>query len=122
MHIRLKPIAALLLLAGSAQAATSLDTVVVTATRQESRVAEVLADVTVIEREEIERSGQDTVTELLARQPGIQTASNGGPGTVTSFYVRGANSNQTKILIDGIAINSADLSGSPLRYIRNNFV
>lgn len=117
MHIRLKPIAALLLLAGSAQAATSLDTVVVTATRQESRVAEVLADVTVIEREEIERSGQDTVTELLARQPGIQTASNGGPGTVTSFYVRGANSNQTKILIDGIAINSADLSGSPLRYI-----
>ena len=119
MHIRLKPCAALLLplFAGSAQAAADLDTVVVTATRQESRAAEVLADVTVIDRAEIERNGQDTVTELLARQPGIQTASNGGPGTATSFYIRGSNSNQTKVLVDGIAINSADLSGSPLRFI-----
>ncbi|MCL2344857.1 MAG: TonB-dependent receptor [Desulfobulbus sp.] len=117
MQIRLKPVAALLLplFAHNLHAQTRLDPVVVTATRQETRVAEVLADVTVIEREEIERSGQDTITELLTRQPGIQTATNGGPGTVTSFYLRGANSNQTKVLVDGMAINSVDLSGSPLR-------
>ncbi|MCL2636355.1 MAG: TonB-dependent receptor [Betaproteobacteria bacterium] len=119
MQIRCKPIAALSLplLTGNLTAQTHLDTVVVTATRQETRVAEVLADVTVIEREEIERNGQDTITELLARQPGIQAALNGGPGTTTSFYLRGAKSDQTKVLVDGIAINSADLSGSPLRFM-----
>ncbi len=119
MQTHLKPMAALLLplFAGDLYAQAHLDTVVVTATRQETRVAEVLADVTVIEREEIERNGQGTITELLARQPGIQTASSGGPGTTTSFYLRGANSDQTKILVDGIAINSVDLSGSPLRFM-----
>lgn len=103
------------LLVSNLYAQTHLDTMVVTATRQETRVAEVLADVTVIDREEIEKSGQDSIAELLARQPGIQAAISGGPGTATSFYLRGANSNQTKVLVDGIAINSADLSGSPLR-------
>ena len=119
MQIRLNPVAALMLplFTGNLYAQAHLDTLVVTATRQETRVTEVLADVTVIDREEIERSGQDTITELLARQPGIQAASNGGPGTTTSFYLRGANSNQTKVLVDGIAINSADLSGSPLRFM-----
>ena len=81
------------------------------------RKTELLADVSVIDREEIERTGQGTITELLARQPGIQTASNGGPGTSTNFYIRGARPDQTKVLIDGIAINSVDLSGSPLRFV-----
>jgi vitamin B12 transporter len=94
-----------------------LDPVIVTATRQETRVSEALADVTVIEREEIERHGQDTIVDLLARQPGIQVTSNGGAGTSTSFFVRGANSDQTKVLLDGIPLNSIDMSGSPLRFI-----
>lgn len=119
MHIRIKPLAALLLplFATNIQAQQSLDPVVVTATRTETRVAEVLADVTVIDRAEIERNGSATITELLARQPGIQTVQSGGPGTSTSFYVRGTNAAHTKVLVDGIAINSVDLSGSPLRFI-----
>ncbi|MDR2189513.1 MAG: TonB-dependent receptor [Azonexus sp.] len=117
MKIRCTALAALPFLASPLHAQTRLDAVVVTATRQETRVAEVLADVTVIDRAEIEHSGQDTISELLARQPGVQTAPGGGPGTATSFYLRGANSNQTKVLVDGIAVNSADLSGSPLRFM-----
>ena len=91
--------------------------VVVTATRQETRANEVLADVTVIERAEIERTGQGTIVDLLARQPGIQTSTTGGPGSSGSFFIRGANSNQSKILLDGVSINSIDGSGSPLRFI-----
>ncbi|MDR1228308.1 MAG: TonB-dependent receptor [Azoarcus sp.] len=94
-----------------------LDTVVVTATRQETRASDVLADVTVIDREEIGRSGQETIVDLLARQPGIQVNTSGGAGTASSFYIRGANSDQTKVLVDGIPINSVDLSGSPLRFM-----
>ena len=89
--------------------------VVVTATRQEMRADEVLTDVTVIEREEIERVGQGTVIDLISRQPGIQIVQTGGPGTSTSLYLRGTQSYQTKVLIDGISINSTDGSGSPLR-------
>jgi vitamin B12 transporter len=119
MQTRLKPLLALLplLSAAPAHAEPTLASMVVTATRQPVRIAEVLADVSVIEREEIERNGQGTITELLSRQPGIQVSTNGGPGTVTNFYLRGANPNQTKVLVDGIAINSADLSGSPLRFM-----
>jgi vitamin B12 transporter len=91
--------------------------VIVTATRIPARVNEIIADVTVIDREEIERNGQGTVADLLARQAGIQTASSGGPGAATSFYVRGARADQTKVLVDGMPINSLDLSGSPLRYL-----
>lgn len=91
--------------------------IVVTATRQPTRVDQALADVTIIDREEIERSGGGTIADLLARQPGIQTSSSGGAGSATSFYVRGTRTDQTKILVDGLPINSIDLSGSPLRYM-----
>ena len=97
----------------AAQDAT-LAPVVVTASRMESRITETLADVTVIDRAQIENNGADTLVDLLSRQPGIQMSRSGGPGTQASLYVRGARPDQTKVLIDGLPINSLDLSGSPL--------
>lgn len=122
MPFRLTPIAALLPfvivpLAGAAEQLAALDTITVTATRQAARTAEVLSDVTVIEREEIERNAGGTIIDLLGRQAGVQFASSGGAGTTSSLYVRGARPDQTKILIDGQPINSVDLAGSPLRFI-----
>lgn len=117
---RLKCLAAIvpLLFVSPLYAEEDPGTVVVTATRQPMRTSELLSDVTVIDREEIERSGQETIADVLAKQPGIQISRNGGPGTSTSLFIRGANSNQTKVLVDGIPINSAyDLSGSPLHLI-----
>ena len=99
------------------EAQEALEPVVVTATRQQTRVSEILADVTVIEREEIERAGGETVVDLLARQPGIQMTRNGGPGTSASLFVRGTRPDQTKVLVDGVPINSLDLAGSPLRFL-----
>jgi vitamin B12 transporter len=91
------------------QTRSNLDegTVVVTATRQVERASELLADVSVISRAEIEQAGQSTLNELLARQPGIQSGSNGGPGKASGLFIRGANSNQTAVLIDGVRIGSA---------------
>jgi vitamin B12 transporter len=118
---RLKRAAALspLLLSFSlpAHAQQTLEPVVVTATRQETLASDVLSDVTVIDRQEIERHAGEMVAELLAEQAGIQVARSGGYGTATSFYVRGANSGQTKVLVDGIPINSLDASGSSLPYL-----
>ncbi|ENO86650.1 TonB-dependent receptor domain-containing protein [Thauera linaloolentis] len=88
------------------------EAVVVTATRQQQRADETLASVDVITREQIERAGHSTLTDLLAAQPGIQISSNGGPGANTGIFIRGANSGHTLVLVDGMRIGSAT-SGQP---------
>jgi len=94
-----------------------MDPIVATATRQETKASELLSDVTVIDRREIDKHAGETIADVLAAQPGIQFSRNGGPGTATSLYVRGANPEQTKVLVDGVPINSLDASGSALRFI-----
>ena len=89
--------------APDAQAAT----VVVTATRTPERADRVLADVTVIGNDEIARAGAGSVADVLARQRGIEIVRNGGPGASTSVYLRGANSNQVVVLIDGVRTGSS---------------
>jgi vitamin B12 transporter len=98
------------------------DDVVVTASRVAQSADELLADVTVINREEIERAGQSTLTELLQRQPGVEISSNGGAGKQSSVFLRGTNSDHVVVLVDGLRINSATLGttsfeGIPLAQI-----
>ncbi|ENO77412.1 TonB-dependent receptor [Thauera sp. 27] len=97
-------------------------TVVVTATRQPVKANELLADVTVIDRAQIERAAASNVVDLLSRQPGVQFARNGGPGASVSLYLRGTKPDQTKILVDGVPFNSTALSGSSLQYLSLNNV
>jgi vitamin B12 transporter len=91
----------------SALADPGLETVVVTATRTPQRAGEVIPDVTVISSEEVARAGAGSVADLLRRQRGIEIVRNGGPGASTSVYLRGANSNQVVVLIDGVRIGSS---------------
>ena len=107
---RLTPLAAAFTacFAASAQAVDD-SSIVVTATRQEARAKELLSDITVITREQIDLAGQTTIEQLLAKQPGIEYSANGGPGQGSSIYIRGANSNHTLVLIDGQRIGSATL-------------
>jgi vitamin B12 transporter len=122
MYPKLKPIAAAIALATVAStpviaADKDLDPIVVTATRQASRASELLSDVTIIEREEIERAGHSSLAELLSRQPGVECTTNGGEGTSTGIHIRGANSNHTLLLIDGLRVNSATFGGNSFGYI-----
>lgn len=96
--------------AASAHAA-NLDDVVVSATRSEQRLADVVADITVVDSETIERSGQNSVAELLSRQPGVQITSNGGPATTTNVFVRGASNQYTAVYLDGVRLDSQVTSG-----------
>ncbi|TWI60344.1 vitamin B12 transporter [Pseudoduganella lurida] len=90
-----------------AVAAPNADTVIVTAGRTPQLARDVISDTTVITAEEIARSGAGSITELLQRQRGIEVARNGGPGTNASVFIRGANSNQNIVLVDGVRIGSA---------------
>jgi len=80
--------------------------VIVTASRTSQQKENVIADVTVISQDEIERAGQSTFIELLQRQPGIEISSYGGAGTISSIFMRGTSSNQIVTLIDGVRVNS----------------
>ena len=85
----------------------NLKDVIVVASRVAQSPENVIGDVTVIGREEIERAGQSTFIELLQAQPGIEISSKGGAGQQSSVFLRGTNSNQVVVLIDGMRIGSA---------------
>jgi vitamin B12 transporter len=83
-----------------------LSPVVVTATRTETSVAETAASIMVITAEEIEQRQAETVTEVLRSIPGLDIAQTGSRGTTTTVFTRGAKSDQTLVLIDGVEVNS----------------
>jgi vitamin B12 transporter len=84
-----------------------LETVVITAARGAQPLSELLADVSTIGPEEIERAGQASLVEILQRVPGVEIASTGGPGTVSSVFLRGANANHTLVLVDGLRVDAS---------------
>ncbi|HEX9206720.1 MAG TPA: TonB-dependent receptor [Steroidobacteraceae bacterium] len=91
--------------AAAAPASEPLPTVVVTATRIETSLTEVLAPVIVIDRATIERSAANDAADLLRFHAGLDVARNGGPGQSTAVFIRGAESNHTLVLIDGVRVN-----------------
>ena len=86
--------------------AATLDTVVVTATRSPKPIATGLASTTVLERADIERAQAPDLIDLLARQAGIDVSRTGGPGSASTLFLRGGNSNHALVLIDGVRVNS----------------
>ena len=93
--------------AGAQTGAYALDEVLVTATRTEQRLADSLPSATVITRSQIESSQTPGLIELLGRQAGVEFARTGGPGSQASLFLRGTNSGQTLVLIDGVRLNTA---------------
>lgn len=87
--------------------ATDLDEVVVTATRTTTTVAEALAPVEVIDRAAIERSQARSLPDLLRGRAGISLSRQGGAGKLTTLFMRGAESDQTVVLVDGVKMGSS---------------
>lgn len=89
--------------------------VAVTATRVEQEVLDLPGHISVIDREEIERSGARDVPELLRREPGLfitNTTTNAGGYTVEArgFNDGGGNGSSLLVLVDGRRINEPDSS------------
>jgi vitamin B12 transporter len=87
------------------QAQASDAEVTVTAGRLVQRLDTVGQAVTVLDSTEIARRQSAIVSDLLRQTPGVTVIRNGGVGTVTSVSIRGAQSDQTAALIDGIKLN-----------------
>ncbi len=94
------------------------ETLVVSASQIDQPLSRVADAVTVIEGTEIAARQLSFVAEALMSVPGFAVARNGGPGTLTSVFPRGGESDFTLVLVDGIRANAfgggLDLSQVPL--------
>ncbi|MFT3815046.1 MAG: TonB-dependent receptor [Acidovorax sp.] len=105
-------LAALAACSAHAQSTAALPDMVVTATRTPQPLTDVVADVSVVDRDTIERSGATGLADVLARLPGVEMVRNGGPGATTSVFVRGAESRFTAVYIDGVRVDSQSTGGA----------
>ena len=80
--------------------------VVVSATKTPIPIGQVTSAVEVITGEELERKKIKTVIEALRLAQGVFASSSGGPGTLASVQIRGAQAKHTMVLIDGAIMNS----------------
>ncbi|MBN8924674.1 MAG: TonB-dependent vitamin B12 receptor [Rhodanobacter sp. 68-29] len=97
--------------------ASTLNPVIVTATRTPITADDALSSVSVITRADIERLQPLSVQDLLTGLPGINFAQSGGLGQLGTLFLRGTNSTHTLVLVDGIRIGSATAGFARLEQI-----
>ena len=102
---------------GVAADISTADNIVVTATRNEIPLDDAIVPISVITRADIELSLATDLAELLRFEAGIDLGRNGGPGQATSVFIRGAESNHTLVLVDGVRVNPGTLGGAALQHI-----
>ncbi len=113
---------ALILLASSASIAAETVkenplVIVVTPTRTARTADESLTPVTVITRADIEHKQAQSTPEILRGIPGLTLANNGGPGKISSVFLRGTNSDHVLVLVDGIKLGSATAGTTAFEHI-----
>ena len=85
--------------------------IIVTATRAATPADQVPASVTVLDKAAIDRAQDIGVSDLLLRTPGVSLSRNGGYGTSTALRIRGAEPDQTVVVIDGVKLNDPSSTG-----------
>lgn len=89
-----------------------LQETVVTANRIEQPLSDLVADMSIVDRETIEAAGAVGIADVLTRLPGVQMVRNGGAGSTTSIYLRGAETRFTAVYIDGVRMDSQSTGGA----------
>ncbi|HEX5759863.1 MAG TPA: TonB-dependent receptor, partial [Thermoanaerobaculia bacterium] len=98
-------------------APTFAETVVVTATLEPAAEEELPASVTVVQRAEIAARQAVDLPDVLATVPGLALVQAGPPGQQTSVFLRGADSEQTLLLWNGIPLNDPFFGGANWQFV-----
>lgn len=94
--------------AGSHVALTQQDrgeAITVSAARRPVSVDDIGSSVTIITEQQIQTQQRRGLADILDRQPGLNVVQTGGVGGVTSIFMRGNNSNEVKVRMDGMDVN-----------------
>jgi vitamin B12 transporter len=95
---------------------TKVEPIVVTASRTAEAIAQTLRDVTVLSGETLVAEGVTDLVTALQSVAGIEALAP-GPGATPSIFLRGGNSNQVLILIDGQRVGSSFSGLSALQHL-----
>ncbi|TVU88621.1 TonB-dependent receptor domain-containing protein [Vreelandella titanicae] len=95
----------------------TLDPVVVTAALAPRTANESLSSVSVLDTASFRRQDPTSLSDLLRGQPGVDVTSNGSFGKNSSVYLRGAPSDASVLMIDGIRLRSATAGGAAFQYL-----
>jgi len=90
--------------------------VVVIATRTPKAAEQLGSSVTLLDQQDIRESQKVSIFDLLRTTPGISVSRNGGLGTVSTLRIRGAESGQTLVLVDGIKVNDLSSPGGEFNF------
>ena len=90
----------------------SLPPVVVTAARTSQLQSDALLHTTVITAQQIRDSQATDLPSLLSREAGLQITQSGGVGSATGMFLRGADTRQTLVVIDGVPMTKQDATGT----------
>jgi vitamin B12 transporter len=91
--------------AAADEAEFALPPMIVSATEIATPPDQIGSAVTIITADDIERNQWRTLPDALRSVPGVQVEQNGGPGSVAAVFIWGANSNHTKVILDGIDVS-----------------
>jgi len=94
-----------------------LSEIVVSPTQRTTTIFDSLSSVEVITQDQIQSLGYATVDEILSHSSSINIGSNGGHGQTKSIFMRGTESNHTKVLINGVALNPGTLGVPSIQHI-----
>jgi len=96
------------------------DSIVVTANRRATPIREVASSITILTEEDILEGQVHMVADLLRTVPGVDVVQSGGPGKTVSVFLRGAGSQHTLVLIDGIEMNDPATANSSFDFAHLN--
>jgi len=80
--------------------------IVISPFRRQGSASQSGSAISIIDSETIDRTGSRSVAELLRRVPGVEVVQAGGAGRTATVFLRGAESDQTLVLIDGVRLNT----------------
>ncbi len=89
-----------------AEGAVTASPIIVTASRIETRQVNVASSVSTVTEDDIDDGQYRNVTNAIDPVPGLDVVQSGGPGGVAVAFIRGANSEHTLVLLDGIELNN----------------
>ena len=94
-----------------------INPIVVSGNLQEQKLSDVMTSVSVITKKDIDRLKPQDIGSLLQSQAGIEIVSTGGLGMQSSIFIRGSNSSQTLVLVDGLKVTDEFSNATPLQNI-----